>query len=360
MHQKMAKPYTGPLNSSKATESATVPMLQSARSFRGVVKLEVDIGRIFVKNQTLPSAIATGRPFSSNDWSLMFSTQGGITETLFTNLLQVSDRDIATLSDLKQPDGRRMFAEGSSRTSIKYQFLCGAKLEDEDLILEVNNSGDIQVLSTEHVVGAIQWHYPKRQWDARLAVKTTEQVSDYYDAVEAITKTLSVTPSANQKTVKLSAALGNTGLYFKSVRMVREADFCCLADPDLVMSCTEVQSLGPVRERNRYSSLQRDTAALRKDGEMWWEVKLRSLKTVGQLQQNEKLCLGDLASWTAGDITQGEAVKRLQDLAADVVTHLDRIGATVSKAAVKKTTGTTTVADRSELLSRASQATSYW
>ncbi|KAL8703503.1 MAG: hypothetical protein Q9201_003313 [Fulgogasparrea decipioides] len=357
MNQKMARSIE--LNIIQATKSAIIQLLQPTRAFRGIVRLEVDIGHILVKNQTLPLQIATGRTFSMNDWSLLFSTQGGTTQTVFTHMLPILDKDIGFLAALKH-DSRPIFADEPSECSVRFHLLCGTRLADEEVALEISNSGSVQVLGTEHLVGAMQWHFPKRQWDSRIAVKIREQIQDYQDAVAAITKTWTVIPSVKQKTAQISAELGNSGLYFKRAYMLREASFRCLTDPDMVMSCTEVQHLGPAKERTRYDSIQRDPSKLRIDGDLWWEVRLRSSTTNQQLQENENLSLGNLANWKAEDITQGDVVKRFHALGADVVSQIDGIGVTVNKPSVNKVTVATSVADRSELLSRASEAASYW
>lgn len=83
MNQKMAKPDIRQASQLEAFERATVQLLQSANTFRGKVKLEVDIGRILVKagNGTI------GRTFLSSDWSSIFSDRtGNRPETVFTHL----------------------------------------------------------------------------------------------------------------------------------------------------------------------------------------------------------------------------------------------------------------------------------
>ncbi|KAL8736516.1 MAG: hypothetical protein Q9181_002410 [Wetmoreana brouardii] len=357
MNQKMAKSFE--LNILQATNSAMIQQLKPVRAFRGIVKLEIEIGRILVKNATLPSNIAAGRIFSLSDWSLMLSTQGGTTQTVFAHMLPILDKDIGFLAALKR-DSRPLFADNTSECSVSFHLLCGTRLADEEVILEVSNSGSVRVLGTEHLVASMQWHFPKRQWDARMAVKIREQIYDYQEAAAVITRTWTVVPGVKQNTAQISAELGNSGLYFKSACMLREANFRCLTDPDMIISCTEVQNLGPAKERTRYKSIQTDPYKLRKDGDLWWEIRLRSSTINQQLRENENLTLGDLANWKAEDITQGDVVKRFHALAADIVSQIDGIGVAVNKPSVKAATAATSVAARSELLSRASEAASYW
>lgn len=176
--------------------------------------------------------------------------------------LPISDTDIRILANLKQSNGRRIFAENAHDSTLKYQFLCETTSGNEEytlllsstmledpanvyirVILEVDDSGHVQVLGAQHLVGAVNWHFPKRQWDARLAVKATEQIENFQTSAEAIANTLSIIPSADQRTARLFAELGNSDLIFKSASIVREVKFRCLIHPNIIMSCAEVQDL---------------------------------------------------------------------------------------------------------------------
>ncbi|KAL9585651.1 MAG: hypothetical protein Q9212_001388 [Teloschistes hypoglaucus] len=359
MNQKAANP--GPIDLVDASRSATMQILQSVGAFKGTLKLEVDIGRILIKTGTLPATITTGTRFDLRDWSSLFisSSQSPGANTWFTNALPASDMDMSHLMHLKSSGGRKLFPESPSSCSASYQFLCGTNTGDEELVVQVANggSGSVQVLSTEYLAGAVQWHFPRRQWDARLAVKATEKIGDYQKAVVSITDTLSVTPSPNKKSLVLAAELGDSGLFFRSARMLREAKFAI--DKDIVISCVEVQNLGPAQERTRYQSLKRGREAVRKDGDLWWEMKVCSTKTNALLQQSEDLTLGERAKWEAEDIIKGETLQRLHSLATDIVAQIDGMGLAIRETAAVPTS-TISVGARSELPSRASQASSFW
>lgn len=201
------------------------------------------------------------------------------------------------------------------------------------IILEAGAFGNVRVLSSDHLVGAVNWHFPKRQWDARLAVKVTEEVQDYQNAVEAVTRTLSVVPSTDGRTAKLCAELGNTGLIFKSASIHREMKFRCDIYPDIVMSCTEVQYLGPTKERHRFWNSIRDVETARENGDLWWGIKLQSVEADKKLHSSKDLALGEEADWKAEDVVQEGAVKQLHRLASDIVTQIDDIGITVDTTA---------------------------
>ncbi|KAL8944989.1 MAG: hypothetical protein Q9211_000422 [Gyalolechia sp. 1 TL-2023] len=301
MHQKMAKPSIGQAGLLKGIESATAQLLQSVRAFEGVVKLEVEIGRIFVKGESN----AMGRTFSFSEWSSVFATQAeNKVETIFSKSLPVSDTNIRYLTDLKQSNGRRIFAESPHDNTLKYHFLW-----------------------------AINWHFPKRQWDARLAVEIAEQTRDYQDSVDTVANTLSIVPSADQRTANIFAEIGNSDLIFKSASIIRQIQFACLMDPDIIMSCSEIQYLGPAKERHRYYNSHKDVGAAKRNGDLWWEVRLRSTSMDDHLQQNRHLRFGDQVGWRAEEIVQGGVVEQLHGLATEIVTQMDGIEAPINRQA---------------------------
>ncbi|KAL9595287.1 MAG: hypothetical protein Q9219_006540 [cf. Caloplaca sp. 3 TL-2023] len=329
MQQKMARLSGGQASLLKDMESATVRLLQSVTAFKGIAVFEVDIGRMLIHGENN----AVGRTFSLNEWSSVFASQSEHRmETLFTNLLPISDHDIRFLTNLRQANGRRIFTEKPYQSTIKYQFLCKLYPGSEDVKLEINETGRIQALSNDHLVGAVNWHFPKRQWDARLAVKIREPTQDHQDAIDDIAKTLCIVPSPDGRTAKIFAELGHSGLVFKSANIIRTMAFRCQIDPDIVMACSEVQYLGQATERNRFYNNDEDIRAARQQGhDLWWEVRLRSATVDKALQSNQDLMLGDRVDWRADDLIRGEVVKRLHSLASEVVMGIDGIGADVNK-----------------------------
>lgn len=327
MNQKMAKPPVCQPNQIEAFEAATIQLLQSANTFRGIIGLEVDIGRILIK----AGKGAIGRTLLPKDWASVFDDRtGNRPETVFINRVPASDSDMRYMTSLKQPDGRQIFAQDPFETTFKFRFLCETKTGEEDIILEAKNSGSVRILSSEHVVGAVNWHFPKRQWDARLAVKVVEEVQDYQDALEAIKRSLSIIPSTDGKTARLYGELGSSSLTFKTASIHREMRFNCNTYPDIILSCTEVQDLGPARERQRYWNPHREVEIARKNGDLWWEIRAGSIEADRKLQLSRGLRLGGEADWKAEDVISGK-VQQLHNLASDIVTHIDDIGASINK-----------------------------
>ncbi|KAL8965645.1 MAG: hypothetical protein Q9183_003751, partial [Haloplaca sp. 2 TL-2023] len=327
MNQKTPKP-TDESALLQTSYAAMSQILEGARAYRGILQVEVDIGRILVQLSSVPARIAAGYTFSMNEWSNLFGTPAGSTETLFTNRLPALENEMQHITELKHPNGQRIFGKDPSIYSVRYRFLCGSRSGDEDVILEAPSDGTVQALSNDHLVGAIQWHLGL--WDARMAVKATEQIDDYKDAIATISDSLSIIPDMKKDTVTLSAELGTSSLYFKSAHVLRDITFVCQTDPDLAMVCTRVQSLGPVEDRTRFTSSKTDSLTMKNDGNIWWEVRLRSIKTT-RLEENQKLPLGELASWEPSDVIGRDVLRRLHALSVDVVSQMDDIGMAAAK-----------------------------
>ncbi|KAL8657890.1 MAG: hypothetical protein Q9226_001463 [Calogaya cf. arnoldii] len=304
-------------NPSQPDDPATIQLLTQANTLGGLLAMEVQIGRILVQTDS----VQTVKVY--NAWASIFDTTNGAkTETIFTNRLPDPHTSLGFPSNLKEPSGQPFFTNMPHDCSVKYQFLCSTILGDEDMVLEVSESGAVQIFS-EHVVGAFQWHFPKRQWDARLVVKTSERIQEYEKAIHAVKSSLAVIPSPDQATASLFANLGNSGLIFKSASILREVHFRCLADLDISISCTETQHLGPANGQ-RFFNGPIDRTAAEARGDLWWEMKLESTSTSTKLQQ---------ANWTAEEIVQAGTAQRLQAVAIDVVTQIDGIGSHIKQAA---------------------------
>ncbi|KAL8757077.1 MAG: hypothetical protein Q9199_002478 [Rusavskia elegans] len=310
---------------SQPDDSVVVQLLQLAKGLGGIVRMEVEIGRILVKTDSIQPSKSVRWANVYNAWSSIFGLGDRQTETIFTNRLPNPHTDLGFPSNLKEMGGQQVFTHMPHDCSVRYEFLCTTILGDEDVVFDVSQSGDVQVFA-EHVVGAFQWHFPKRQWDARLIAKTSERIEDYEDAVKAVGNSLSVIPSPDQTTASLFADLGNSGLIFKSASILREVHFRCLTDPNISMTCTETQYLGVAKDRQRFFNSPLDRAAAEAKGDLWWEIKLESTNTSTELQQG---------NWTAEEIVQAGVAQRLQAVAIDIVTQIDGIGAHIKQAATE-------------------------
>ncbi|KAL8952073.1 MAG: hypothetical protein Q9222_001984 [Ikaeria aurantiellina] len=330
--ERVIASHIGQIASSEDLNPLMIRLLQSAKTLGGKVQVQVNIGRIFVSRHL---AIPTGsakRVALFNDWPSIFNLQGRKTiETLFTDRLPKPLNATRFPASLKQLNGERMFAETPDSRDVKYHLYCYTRSGDEEVILQADKSGDIEVLSTPHEVGAVQLHFPKHQWDARILVNTTEQVRDYQNAADSVRNTLSVIPGSDHHTVdSLTADLGDSGRIFRSGRVLRQICFGSLEDEDISMSCTEVQELGLSKNR-RYQGHQKDRKVAEDEGELWWEIKLHSASINSRLDQVVNDSPGLPSPWKAQDVIQGEIIGKLHALAARLIPQLDNLGATIDQ-----------------------------
>ncbi|KAL8995781.1 MAG: hypothetical protein Q9169_004539 [Polycauliona sp. 2 TL-2023] len=291
-------------DSSQPDDTATIQLLQRARDLRGEsVTIVVEIGRMLIKNDGKSGTLTS----IYSAWSSIFGSDGLKPETLFTNRLPNPHTNLGFPSNIKAAGGQRIFADFHD---------C--------------NSGGVQAFGPDYVAGSFQLHFPQRQWDARLIVKTSERIQDeYQQAVNAINSSLSIIPSLDQSTASVYADLGNSGLLFKSAMILRQVRSQCVADPDISMSCTEVQYLGAAMERQSFfSGSIVDQAAAEAKGDIWWEVMLNCNK----LEQG---------SWTVEEVLRSGITQRLQAVAIDVVTHMDCIGSYIKQMEAPSGSGAT-------------------
>ncbi|KAL8975963.1 MAG: hypothetical protein Q9205_007943, partial [Flavoplaca limonia] len=307
-----ARPTAIPYDPSRHEDLTTIQLLQQAKNVSGVVKMEVEIGRILIKTDSIQP-----RPKP---------------ETIFTERLSNPHTDVGFPSNIREAGGQRIFTDLPYDCNVTYQFLCATVAGDEEyipcfrsirVVLNIS-SGNVQISSLDQVLGAFQWHFPGRQWDARLTIKTSEIIQDYEDAIQALISSLSVVPSPNGTTATLFADLGNSGLIFRSANLLRKVHFRCLSDPDIILSCTETQYLGLAKEQRRYSNTQMDRAAAEARGDIWWGINLASTTASSKIQPGN--------NGTAEEIVEAGVAQRLQAVAIEIVTQIDGIGAQIQQA----------------------------
>ncbi|KAL8712416.1 MAG: hypothetical protein Q9220_003264 [cf. Caloplaca sp. 1 TL-2023] len=324
--ERVTVSQVGHMALSKDLDQLMLRLLQSANTLGRKVQVQVDIGRIFVCRRTEPVKIF-------HDWPSIYNGRKTI-ETLFTERLPKPDDSSRFPAYLRQLNGQRMFAESPSSRDVKYHFCCETRSGDEQVILQVDESGNVEITKLPHEVGAIQLHFPKHQWDARSLVKSTGQIHNYQRAAENVRKTISVVPSSDRRTIdSLTADLGESGLVFRSAKVLRQICFHSVEDEDISMSCIEVQKFGSLKERQRYHGRQKDRKAAENDGELWWEIGLHSASITSRLHQDNDDSLGVPSPWKPETIIEGGVIGKLHAFAARLVPQLDSLGVTVDQPA---------------------------
>lgn len=180
-------------------------------------------------------------------------------------------------------------------------------------------------------VGAFNWHFPKRLWDAQLTINASEQLpNDVRRAVEEMADNLSIRPSSDRKNVALSTRVESADLKILSISLHRETSHRSSEYHDIHLHLLEVQELILTQNTpssGAYQAILRDHFPNSNSGcRFWWEVSLSSKPVDRILEMNSPRELGDEASWTAHEIMDTNAVKDLTYVTRDMVEMIDIVG----------------------------------
>ncbi len=197
-------------------------------------------------------------------------------------------------------------------------------------MVEVNDEGTYKIRGTNILLGAINWHYPKRSWDARLALSACDFIGgNLVLQVEALVESLKISLSEDGAGLTLSAQTTDEDIKIISVFLRRQTAHPCAMYPDILLHLTEVQDLKMKclgESVTQYSgsiiSEQDMTAANR----LWWEASLASTSANKILQENDRLEVGDTATWKPEAVLATGVLNDMSELTQEVVTRIDHIG----------------------------------
>ena len=164
-------------------EKAANHLLSLSLPHQGPIKFEVSIGRLLFQAEA--SSPELRQPFPLSQWpyrSTDSKSNGLAKETIFTPRLTTSAQDIQSILDVKQSQGRQIFEESPKERKVTYNISCITK-NMERIIIEVRDDSSfevrdpcqnprhksnhgIQLKASDVLIGAIDWHYPIRTWDA--------------------------------------------------------------------------------------------------------------------------------------------------------------------------------------------------
>lgn len=177
------------------------------------------------------------------------------------------------------------------------------------------------------MIGALNWHFPRRFWDARLTVRSSEPLSsDICNSVKEMVDNLCIRPSQDQKTFELSTKIETGDLRIQSITLHRETRHAASDYKDILLHLLEVQELNLSHQETDYQATLPSVPNTTSPGcKIWWEVSLSSVLATDTFKQNEASELGDLARWTPEKVCKN-SVKDLSYVARDLVTQIDAVG----------------------------------
>lgn len=126
------------------------------------------------------------------------------------------------------------------------------------------------------MIGALNWHFPKRAWDARLRLTCNKFMAiDYHKQAQGIIDNLKISPSADGMTFDLSTETIDQELVINSITL-RRTTIHSTTDivPGLELHLTESQDLavqapGP---KSLYRGSTATPKAMNKESTRYWYV----------------------------------------------------------------------------------------
>ncbi|KAI9756163.1 MAG: hypothetical protein M4579_003976 [Chaenotheca gracillima] len=323
----------GPPSTVAALYGETKQMLELARSFRGEVKMRIELGRILMKG--IPRAFH--KPFSAEVWGDLFSPgPQESTEAVFTNMITTSALDTEYIWNLEDDSGKRLFNAFVDGFEVTYQFSC-LNGKNEEVFVEVNGESFEYVVKTStRTFGKAYLHFGKRNWDARMSITGARLASPDYPGARELADNLYV--ETGQSLLSLTTKTDLKDLHVEAVFLRRHlrhpsAQYSAAGDP-FALVITEVQELVVDHFANVEGAIR---ASARPPGDMiedgsgdtrlWYEVALHSSRADSFLCENQGTEVGEEAGWNIDDVLGSEqGFESWIELACAVVTRIDGVG----------------------------------
>ena len=318
-------------------ENATTQLLEIIRSTRGFVNFQTTIGRLLIDPKSGTGEYKKTR-FAITQWPQVFPNKPGVVrlQTNFTDRLTSLASDADFVVDLKLSSGRRMFTDQPCQRKVVYRFTCSTSHKSEDnFLIDVedteSNTGKPVILRAPKLYGALNWHYPKRYWDARLAIHSSSHGSqEQLKAAEEIVNNLRISLSPDESVIELFTHSPSRVLTIQSIQLRRETHHRSTIYPDLLLMLCEVQEFEidlPRPDNNDDCHAHTNSRKqMVRENRLWWEASIASTTAMKFLKENELLEVGEKTTWTVKDITDAAVVRNMSFLARDIVTRIDSVG----------------------------------
>ena len=179
-------------------------------------------------------------------------------------------------------------------------------------------------------MGTVDWHFPKRAWDARLRLSSERFLAtDYQRQVKCIVENIRIGLSADGQSLELWTKTIDDNLSIESITLRRETLHPITVYPDLILHLTEYQDLQvrqPSDSESIYSGSIQASNVMIKANKIWWGAKISSVNASAILEKNITLELGEKATWTPSSIINKGVVGDLFAAAKEIVTRIDHVG----------------------------------
>ena len=325
MRQKKGNAGSPAIDASlQRTKLALINGLHLFRLLSGhTLDLSILVGRVLIDLGT-SSQESNNKTFGISQWDAVFSKKANMLCD-FTPRLTTNPSDIDFILRLKFASQRQLFEEIPRSRSVVYCFHLQLS-QTTSVLLELNEDGDHHACTPPQLVGAINWHYTKRYWDARLELKASKIADADAATLSALIEKISIMPSANGETVKV--VVEDAQISIQSIHLRRETVHASTTYQDISIRLTHVEQLDIMVSdgSNACTAQPQATAKAVKEGKAWWEASLISTTLSKLFKGNEDLELGEVAEWQIEDVLESDALRHLELCSQDLVTRIDTVG----------------------------------
>ena len=179
-------------------------------------------------------------------------------------------------------------------------------------------------------MGTLDWHFPKRAWDARLRLTgETFLATDHQRQVQGIVDNLKTSVSEDGQSFELWTETIDDDLSIESITLHRETMHPVILYPDLILHMAEYQDLQvrrPTHSANLYTGSIYASKLMIRANKLWWGAKISSISANTILKENTALELGEIATWTTSNIIEKGIVRDLFAATKEIVTRIDHVG----------------------------------
>ena len=140
--------------------------------------VEVQIGQIFTKASSVPRRFQCiqdwpSEPFAREEWGSVYAGHcgDGKADTIFSPKITGAWEDAYFISNLAHPNGKHMFSSRPTSDISTYRLLCLNERTGDQAIVELSSDSSCPAIKPKPIeIGAMNIHFPRQVWDARVAV----------------------------------------------------------------------------------------------------------------------------------------------------------------------------------------------
>ena len=317
----------------KQYDDATAELLTMTRTTQEHVKIELNIDRFLINYQSESSEFKK-KYFNVEQWFNVFSNSFTFVRLLrifIIEKLTFFDSDADFIVQLKLSSERSVFTLESYEQIIFYRFKNSETARKPDsVVIDIYEDKKFQLRSKKTLIDALDFHFVKRYWNARISVTIADSMNKkYHELSKYIAANLCVTPAANQSIVEIFTKISINTFVFFSMELHRETRHRSTNYSDLFLKLTEVQNmsfeLSSIKFDHDCRAWTKSKKELINEGKLWWKIAIASVVAEQTLEKNKTLELSEICKWQFENIVEAFIVRQMHYLARNIVTRIDSV-----------------------------------